>query len=68
MNPDKQRFPPTGFGSWQDAEELRKWSFLQRSPQQRLDWLMQALELAYRSGALNAARTPALPEANRTWR
>jgi hypothetical protein len=40
------------FGSWQDAEELRKWSFLRRTPQQRLDWLMQALSIAYQSGAL----------------
>jgi hypothetical protein len=27
---------------------------LQRTPQQRLDWLVQALELAYQSGALKA--------------
>jgi hypothetical protein len=40
------------FGGWQDAEELRKWSFLQRTPEQRLEWLMQALTIAYQSGAL----------------
>ena len=40
------------FGAWLDAENLRKWSFLQRTPQQRLDWLVQALELAYQCGAL----------------
>jgi hypothetical protein len=40
------------FGSWQDAEELRQWSFLQRTPEQRLDWLVQALTIAYQSGAL----------------
>ena len=31
------------FGTWQDAENLRRWSFLQRTPQQRLDWLVEAL-------------------------
>jgi hypothetical protein len=40
------------FGSWQDAEKLRQWSFLQRTPEQRLDWLVQALSIAYQSGAL----------------
>jgi len=40
------------FGSWKDAEELRKWSFLQRTPQQRLDWLVQALTIAYQCVAL----------------
>jgi hypothetical protein len=54
MKPYNQQSPPAGFGSWQDAEALRKWSFLQRTPQQRLDWLVQALELAYQSGALKA--------------
>jgi hypothetical protein len=43
------------FGSWQDAEELRQWSFLQRTPEQRLDWLVQALTIAYQSGALGPA-------------
>jgi hypothetical protein len=45
----------TTFGSWQDAAELRKWSFLRRTPQQRLDWLVQALTIAYQSGALKSA-------------
>jgi len=40
------------FGRWQDAEALRKWSFLQRTPQQRLDWLIAALTIAYQCGAL----------------
>ena len=40
---------------WQDAERLRKWSFLQRTPQQRLDWLVQALTIAYQCGALKQA-------------
>jgi hypothetical protein len=46
------------FGSWQDAEELRKWSFLRRSPQQRLDWLVEALTIAYECDALKPAATP----------
>jgi hypothetical protein len=40
------------FGSWQDAEKLRRWSFLQRTPEQRLQWLVEALTVAYQSGAL----------------
>jgi hypothetical protein len=47
--------PAARFGSWQDAEELRKWSFQQRTPQQRLDWQVRALSIAYQSGALKAA-------------
>jgi hypothetical protein len=42
------------FGTWADAEELRKWSFARRTPQQRLDWLVQALSIAYSSGALKS--------------
>jgi hypothetical protein len=49
------------FGSWEDAEKLRKWSFRQRTPQQRLEWLVQALTIAYQCGALKqpAAKQPA---------
>jgi hypothetical protein len=47
--------PLPNFGSWKDAENLRKWSFLQRTPQQRLDWLVQALTVAYQCGALKQA-------------
>ncbi len=47
--------PAGGFGGWQDAEELRKWSFLRRTPQQRLDWLVEALTIAYEAGALMPA-------------
>jgi hypothetical protein len=52
MNPDEVKTRPAKFGSWQDAENLRQWSFLQRTPQQRLDWLVQALEIAYQCGAM----------------
>lgn len=50
--------PGRQFGSWQDAEELRQWAFLRRSPQQRLDWLVEALTIAYQCGALKPAATP----------
>jgi len=35
------------FGSWQDAQVLRRWSFRRRTPQQRLDWLVAALQIRY---------------------
>jgi hypothetical protein len=57
--------PPMTFGSWQDAEELRKWSFLRRTPQQRLDWLVQALCIAYQSGALKLPTEPGPVEGTR---
>jgi hypothetical protein len=53
MSTDEKKTSPPNFGSWQDAEDLRKWAFLQRSPQQRLDWLVQALTIAYECGALD---------------
>lgn len=43
---------PAGWGSWEDADRLRRWAFLQRTAQQRLAWLIEALEIAYQSGAL----------------
>ncbi|MBV6416061.1 MAG: hypothetical protein CMLOHMNK_00589 [Steroidobacteraceae bacterium] len=43
---------PVGWGTWEDAEALRQWSFQRRTPDQRLAWLISALELAYASGAL----------------
>ncbi len=52
MSDDQATTALPAFGSWQDAENLRKWSFLQRTPQQRLDWLVAALEIAYQCGAL----------------
>jgi hypothetical protein len=61
MSLEEPKQPAPKFGSWKDAEELRKWAFLQRTPQQRLDWLVQALTLAYESGAL------ASPLASRPW-
>jgi predicted nucleotidyltransferase len=53
MASDVTKRAAPNFGSWQEAQELRKWSFLQRTPQQRLDWLVQALTVAYECGALH---------------
>lgn len=47
---------PEAWGTWADAERLREWSFAQRTPEQRLQWLRSALELAYQSGALKPRR------------
>jgi hypothetical protein len=54
MTQDQAGNPVPSFGSWNDADRLRRWAFLQRTPQQRLEWLIQALELGYQSGALKA--------------
>ena len=53
FDPDR---PPVAWGTFEDAEALRRWSFLQRTPEQRLAWLASALELAYQSGALKPRR------------
>jgi hypothetical protein len=54
LNHDSNACAPPVFGSWDDAERLRRWAFLQRTPQQRLDWLVEALEIAYQRGAIVA--------------
>jgi hypothetical protein len=56
MSDLKVNEPPQGWGSFEDAEKLRRWSFLQRTPEQRLDWLIEMLEVAYASGALKPRR------------
>lgn len=43
------------WGSWQQAENWRRESFMTRTPAQRLQWLKSALVMAYRSGALKRA-------------
>lgn len=48
--------PPNAWGSYEDAEALRRWSFRRRTPEQRLAWLVAALELAYQTGALMPRR------------
>jgi hypothetical protein len=35
---------------------LRRWSFLQRTPQQRLERLIEMLEIGYASGAIQPRR------------
>ena len=45
---------PVSSGSYADAESLRRWAFLHRTPEERLAWLIEALEIAYRTGALKA--------------
>jgi hypothetical protein len=53
--------PPPLSGSYGDAETLRKWSFLQRTPQQRLDWLIAVLKIAYQRGALKPRQPAGTP-------
>jgi hypothetical protein len=48
--------PPEAWGTFRDAEQLRQWAFEQRTPEQRLQWLQSALEIAYQSGALKPRR------------
>jgi hypothetical protein len=52
---------PSAWGSFEDAEALRRWSFERRTPEQRLAWLQAALELAYQSGALKPRRPDTEP-------
>jgi hypothetical protein len=53
---------PQAWGTYEDAEALRRWSFERRTPEQRLAWLKAALEIAYQSGAI----TPRRPETSDT--
>jgi len=53
FDPDAE---PSAWGSFEDAEALRHWSFVRRTPEQRLAWLKAALEIAYQSGALKPRR------------
>ena len=47
---------PSAWGAWEDAVALRQWSFARRTPEQRLAWLVSALQLAYQSGAIKPRR------------
>ena len=51
-----QNQEPSAWGTYEDAEALRRWSFARRTPEQRLAWLRSALQLAYQSGALKPCR------------
>lgn len=57
-SPQAASGPPPGTGTYADAERLRKWSFLQRTPEQRLDWLISVLQIAYERGALKPRQPP----------
>ncbi len=48
--------PPITQGRWEDAERLRRWSFARRTPEQRLQWLIDMLEIGYRTGAIKLRR------------
>jgi len=50
---------PSAWGTFEDADALRRWSFDRRTPEQRLAWLKAALDLAYQSGALKPRRPTA---------
>jgi hypothetical protein len=52
---------PVAWGTFEDAEALRRWSFERRTPELRLAWLTAALELAYQSGALTPRRPDPSP-------
>ena len=58
FDPDAE---PSAWGSFEDAEALRRWSFVRRTPEQRLAWLKAALEIAYQSGALKPRRPASDP-------
>lgn len=47
---------PVAWGTWEDAEALQRWTFLQKTPEQRLDWLVAVLQIAYENGALTPRR------------
>jgi len=50
--------PPPFWGSFDDAERLRRWAFLRRTPAERLDWLIEMLEISYRRGTLALPGAP----------
>jgi hypothetical protein len=57
---------PVAWGTYEDAERLRRWSFARRTPEQRLAWLVSALQLAYQSGAIKPRR-PDASESSAEW-
>jgi hypothetical protein len=42
---------PQGWGTYDDAERLRRWAFLRKTPAERLAWMVEMLEIAYATGA-----------------
>jgi hypothetical protein len=53
FDPDHE---PSAWGTYEDAERLRRWAFLRKTPEQRLAWLVEMLEIAYASGAIKPRR------------
>ncbi len=64
MKTFKPNQEPSAWGTFEDAEALRRWSFERRTPEQRLAWLKSALELAYQSGALRPRRPDQTPQSS----
>jgi hypothetical protein len=52
-------------GTWAEAEEFRRARDKAATPEQRLAWLQQMLELAQKTGALQRARRKKLEN---TWK
>ena len=61
MTPVDPKTPPTAWGTFEHAEALRRWAFLERTPEQRLEWLIEMLDIAYASGAIKAHRPADAP-------
>ncbi len=57
--------PPVLEGGWEDAERLRRWAFLQRTPEQRFNWLVEMLEIAYQTGAIRPGGPREVPSGKR---
>lgn len=57
---------PVAWGSWEDAEALQRWTFIRKTPEQRLDWLMSMLKIAYQSGAIKPTNPTSLTENDST--
>lgn len=51
--------PPVWRGDWEAADRLRRWSFARRTPEQRLNWLVEMLEIGYQTGAVKPRSVPA---------
>jgi len=51
---------PQAWGTYDDAERLRRWAFLRKTPGERLAWMVEMLEIAYATGA----RQPRQPTAS----
>ena len=51
--------PPVERGGWEDSDRLRRWSFARRTPEQRLNWLVEMLDIAYQTGAIKPRPVPA---------